>query len=144
MALRGGPPVAKGASRARAAVATPDVDPVKLAAIGLMIAVCIFLAMASQGPGYLIGGAAVEHPVLAADPRLESSFAAHMTTDDVARGVYALSGRASSDAVALTPEQRAAIHPLLVEGAALRARLGNLREARRAARARLITRVELP
>ena len=142
MALRGGPPVARGASRARAAVATPDVDPVKLAAIGLMIAVCIFLAMASQGPRYLIGGAAPVRPPLPPDLRLEPSFAAHMTTDDVARGVYALAAEAGP--VALTAEQRVTIHPLLVEGAALRARLGDLREARRAARARLITRVELP
>jgi hypothetical protein len=108
----------------------------------LLLAVCTLLAFAGRGPTYLVGGAAPAHPTVPPDPRIEASFAAHMTTDDVARGVYGLA--AEQGAVALTAEQRASIRPLLVEGAALREELGALREARRAARARLVADVELP
>lgn len=84
----------------------------------------------------------VEPALTSTDPQpvgtgLESAFTAHMTADDVARGIYAL---AAPDApLPLTAEQRATIGPLLQEGATLRARLGELRMTRRAKREAWLT-----
>jgi hypothetical protein len=71
-------------------------------------------------------------PIAGLDDAAAAEFLAHMTADDVARGVYALAGDAG--AATLTDAQRDAIAPLLKEGASLRAELGELRMARRAAR----------
>lgn len=84
----------------------------------------------------LLGGrAVVVEPVsTATEPAavgadLESAFTAHMTADDVARGIYGLS--APGAPLPLTAEQRAAVAPLLEDGARLRAQLGELRMKRR-------------
>lgn len=78
-----------------------------------------------------------ETPTAAGTDNIQAAFLAHMTSDDVARGVYGLA--AETGEVALTEAQRATIRPLLVEGADLRARLGELRAARRAAREAWLT-----
>ncbi len=88
----------------------------------------------TAGPGVVIAPAVTRVAAFApvAETRVEPGFLAHMTADDIARGVYALA--AVEGAVALTDPQRATIGPLLREGADLRARLGELRGRRRAAR----------
>jgi hypothetical protein len=59
----------------------------------------------------------------------DAAFLAHVTADDVARGVWALAEERGE--LALSPEQRASLAPLLMEGAETRRRLGELRAARR-------------
>lgn len=63
-----------------------------------------------------------------------ADFAAHMTPDDVARGVWALAdGGDAAGVAALTPDQRAALAPLMRDGQAQRARVSALRAKRQAA-----------
>jgi hypothetical protein len=108
----------------------------------LLLALCLVEAGAlarPAGPGVVVTAdmstsrpvPGPEEPALAADPT-SPTFLAHMTADDVARGVYGLG--AETGAVALSPAQRGAIAPLLRDGAALRTRLGELRMERRTAR----------
>lgn len=107
----------------------------RLVSVTLAAVLCLLLGAArgAGGPGVVVAAAdtRVALPEAAGDG-VEPAFLAHMTADDVARGVY---GLAEVDgAVALTADQRARIRPMLEEGAALRARLGALRAERRAAR----------
>ncbi len=126
-------------------------SPLRVAALIVALAVCAVEAtlLAGQaGPGVVVAPPATRVTAPAATPApeatdaIEPSFLAHMTADDVARGVYALA--AAEGPVALTTDQRARIRPLLEEGAALRARLGELRtERRRAREAWLVTGTQL-
>lgn len=105
-----------------------------LALVGVEGALLMQGARARGGPGIVVAPAdtRVPAPAIADTRSIEPAFLAHMTADDVARGVYALA--AQEGAVALTDAQRGTIGPLLREGAELRARLGGLRGARRGAR----------
>ncbi len=66
------------------------------------------------------------------DPRLEQSFQAQLTADDVARGVWALALGGG-----LGVEQRRAMAPLARQGAQARQEVDRLRTQRRAHRAEL-------
>jgi hypothetical protein len=110
-----------------------------LALVGAEGVLLVQRGLPTAGPGVVIapGDTRVARRVFearasVAETSIEPAFLAHMTADDVARGVYALA--AVEGTVALTDPQRATIGPLLREGADLRARLGELRGQRRAAR----------
>ncbi len=101
--------------------------------LGLVGVQAVALARGS-GTGVIVTPGATSVPLRAAaeGSPLEPDFLAHMTADDVARGVYGLA--AVEGVLALSSAQRGSIGPFVGEGAALRARLGELRMARRAAR----------
>jgi hypothetical protein len=103
-------------------------------AAGIAAAVCAAEAsalVAGRARPPIVTRAPIEAPAYTEGPSgLEPGFLAHMTPDDVARGVWALADERG--AVALTAEQRAALAPLIAEGAATRERLGLLRAERQA------------
>ncbi|MDP2313313.1 MAG: hypothetical protein Q8P41_10440, partial [Pseudomonadota bacterium] len=96
--------------------------PLRATAALLALALCgaeARLLTRSARPGVVVTAVdtTVAPPVASAVGTLEPAFLAHMTADDVARGVYALA--AAEGAVALTTDQKAAIAPALREGAEL-------------------------
>ncbi|MCB9762477.1 MAG: hypothetical protein H6739_21950 [Alphaproteobacteria bacterium] len=108
--------------------------------------ICAALAAALLAPGprpaVLMAEASatsLEAPASPAGPLLQTAegraFASRMTPDDVARGVGALAALPASDPHHLDFTWRAAAAPDVARGAALRAKLGGLRDQRRAAQA---------
>lgn len=108
-----------------------DLRPILLVLLGLVVAVEARLLL-DRGPAVLLVAPDTAVPTAPVAPELESAFTAHMTADDVARGIYALA--APGTPLPLSETQAATIGPLLTEGAALREQLGELRMARRAHR----------
>lgn len=107
---------------------------VLLFGVGLLAAA---LAQAALGPSarrapVLMGAEPARSPPRF-DPRLEPSFQAEMTPDDVARGLRRLAERAEPS-LALTDAQRAVLGPKVQAARAARAEVDALRDEQRRAR----------
>lgn len=108
--------------------------------VAIVVVLCILearlLVGARSRPVAVAFVAAPDASLDAAPEGIEAEFAAHMTWDDVARGVWGLG--AETGAVALDAAQREAILPLLREAQASRAALGEKRAVRAAVRLSLV------
>jgi len=119
--------------------ASPEPRPWGAAVVGLLALALAQLSLPSRGPRAPL--LRLAEPVRAAppgDPRLEPRFQGEMTPDDVARGLLALS-RQPEGALALRPDQRAALGPKVQAARAARAEVDALRDEQRRARLALLT-----